>query len=803
MPTNPADGQPTPTSPSLPTTVGNPALGRFRDFLFHAKGGLGEVYRALDADLHRTVAVKRLQDRHADSPDSQRRFLLEAEVTARLEHPGVVPVYSISHDEQGRPSYSMRFIEGQTFAEAIAAYHTAIADRVAFRRLLQSFIHVCQTVAYAHSRGVIHRDLKPQNLMLGKFGETLVVDWGLAKVVGRSDAERLEGSEGTLQPVEGSGGETKMGTAVGTPAYMSPEQAAGRWDVITPASDVYSLGAVLYTLLTGRPPFAGGNWPELQQKIQRGDYPRPRKVRPDVPRPLEAVCLKAMAADPQERYSSAQALATDVERWLAAEPVSAFRDPLITKIARWARRNRTVASAAAALLIAAVVASAVGLVILGQKNQEIAAQRDAERKAKATAEAVNAFLTDDLLGQADPDRNGVDKKITVVELLHKAQEKIDNNNRFADQPETEATLRLTLGKTFFNLGVLPEAEKDLRRAVELRRQTPGLDRPETLAAQEALADFLNRGLYRYAEAEPLARQTWESRQRVLGPEHSDTLDSLDTYAQSLGSLGRKSEAADLLQQCLKARQRILGPKHPDTLTTMNNLAIVLGNLGRDSDGIELLREVLRIRKDEGAVPSEIISASFNLAMAQYRNGELTEADQILTQEIARSSQILGPTHPNTDRLRGLSVSVWIDEGYLEKAATRAAEVVALRRQIHVKFPPMTALALADLGRAQTMMGRFADAESNAAEASYLFKKNPPPDDYYAAWADCWYGVCLVGLARYEEAKPLLLDAEKRLRSNPLAPLRHRRLAVEQLIHLYEAWGQPEEAAKWKANLSPQ
>jgi serine/threonine-protein kinase len=340
---------------------------RFQILRPHARGGLGEIFVARDQELNREVALKEIQEGQAHDPDSRARFLREAKVTGGLEHPGVVPVYGLGSYPDGRPFYAMRLVKGDSLQEAIKGFHQAEgpgrdagARAMAFRRLLGRFVDVCNAVAYAHSRGVLHRDLKPGNVMLGPYGETLVVDWGLAKTVGRPEGVTAS-PEGTLRPASASdSAPTQAGAALGTPPFMSPEQAAGRVDQLGPASDVYSLGATLYCLLTGRAPFARGDVGEVLHKIQKADFPRPRQVKRNVPPALEAVCLKAMALRPEDRYPSARALADDIEHWLADEPVTAYREPWRVRSGRWVRRHKPAVAAAAAALVVAVVLGGLG-----------------------------------------------------------------------------------------------------------------------------------------------------------------------------------------------------------------------------------------------------------------------------------------------------------------------------------------------------------------------------------------------------------------------------------------------------------
>ena len=387
------------SSMSTPSPAGsNTRAAHFRVLRLHAKGGLGQVSVALDLELNREVALKEIQKRYADKKDSRARFILEAEITGGLEHPGIVPVYALGTDKDGRPFYAMRMIRGESLTEAIDKFHGRVRlqtvpsagsgpvrqagpcfDSLEFKKILRRLIDVCNALQYAHDRGVIHRDLKPSNIMLGKYGETLVVDWGLAKFLG-DDVEAGEiatlDQESTLKPGTGSAGlETIAGSAMGTPAYMSPEQAEGRLDLLGSASDVYSLGATLYCLLTGQSSMEGKDVGTVLKNVKHGNFARPRALQAGIPRSLEAICLKAMALKPKNRYASPRQLAEDMEHWLHDEPVRAWTEPWTVKTRRWVGRHRTLVTASAATILVAVVGLAISTVLLSAANEaERAAQ---------------------------------------------------------------------------------------------------------------------------------------------------------------------------------------------------------------------------------------------------------------------------------------------------------------------------------------------------------------------------------------------------------------------------------------------
>ncbi len=318
-----------------PGRVLNP-VERFRILRPHARGGLGLVSVAFDMELRREVALKELQGRFVNDRKSRARFLLEAEITGRLEHPGIVPIYGRGEYDDGRPFYAMRLIRGESLKAALTRLHRTTGDGRAdpgawnreFRRLLRRFLDVCNTVDYAHSQGIIHRDLKPDNVMLGAHGEALVVDWGLAKILGNLTIEtdfEIDSAFFEADDPSGDPDPTLIGRAVGTWQYMSPEQSGGRLDELGPRSDVYSLGATLYHLLTGQVPYRGVPRAEMASLIAAGACARPREVNEIVPAPLESICLKAMSPNAVDRHESARALGADLERWLDDEPIAAYR----------------------------------------------------------------------------------------------------------------------------------------------------------------------------------------------------------------------------------------------------------------------------------------------------------------------------------------------------------------------------------------------------------------------------------------------------------------------------------------------
>jgi WD40 repeat protein/serine/threonine protein kinase len=446
------------------------AHGSFQVLRPLARGGLGEVFVARDGSLNREVALKLILASQANDPQSKARFLLEAEITGGLEHPGIVPVYALGEDKDGRPFYAMRLVKGETLNERIRGQRRARSIRtrkLEFHQLLNHFVRVCHVVGYAHSRGVLHRDLKPANVMLGKFGETLVVDWGLAKAIERSgEIPATSKDELLLRPISGSSvHDTLHGIPLGTPQYMSPEQALGQLDRIGPASDVYSLGATLYCILTGRSPAAEvDNVGEVVRRVAQGDIPPARTVKPDVPETLDAICRKAMAVRPEDRYASALGLAADVESWLADLPVQGIRESLGQRLGRWERRHRNFIRVSGLALIALAtvsIAAAVGV--------NAARERAEERRRQA----VEISKIAEARKQESDRRQDALRRLTIRLTLDRGLSLLEDNDRRAGLLWIVRGLQSTLGESDpferairINLGAWSSSIHGLRDCLE-------------------------------------------------------------------------------------------------------------------------------------------------------------------------------------------------------------------------------------------------------------------------------------------------------------------------------------------------
>jgi serine/threonine protein kinase/formylglycine-generating enzyme required for sulfatase activity len=357
-------------SERMPSEESLTTNAHYQDLRAHAAGGLGAVSVAKDEQLLRDVAIKQLHSRHRENSLTLARFQREARLTARLEHPGIVPIYGMGVDDNGNPFYAMRYVHGETLREAIDRLHSH-PERwkspewfLELRKLLNRFISVCQTVQYAHSKGIVHRDIKPSNILMGEFGENLVIDWGSAKPVeDDSQADAHPQSSDRNLPVD----LTVSGALVGTPAYMSPEQATGEPIASDPALDIYSLGATLADVLTGQSPAPGKDATEVFERVRCGDLNYPRQVIHRIPSALDAICRCALQYEPRKRYSEARLLAEDVELWLAGEPVRVWIEPWWWQTARWVRRHRH-ASISATIVV--LIGAFIGVLAINWSTHE-------------------------------------------------------------------------------------------------------------------------------------------------------------------------------------------------------------------------------------------------------------------------------------------------------------------------------------------------------------------------------------------------------------------------------------------------
>ncbi len=639
-----AEGPREPTTTATGASEISPAAidaGRYRAIRFHAAGGLGAIFVAHDSELQREVALKLIKHEWASSAESRHRFALEAEITGRLEHPGIVPVYGFGHGSQsgegGRPFYTMRFIRGESLQSAIDRFHAADAAprdpgerALEFQKLLRGFLLVCETIAFAHSRGVVHRDLKPANIMLGAYGETLVVDWGLAKVLGATEPAAPDDDTLWTPAAAARLEQSIQGLARGSPAYMSPEQAEGRWDLVGPVSDIYSLGAVLYMLLTGQRAFDGRDLGEVFDKVRRGDFRPPRAVKASVPEALEAVCLKAMRVAPSDRYQSAQLFAADIEHYLADEPVSALVDRWPTRARRWLKRHRTFAASAGIGLLMTLLGLAGLSAVLRVKNTQLTTARQRAEQNFDLAHGAVKDLLDEVDGNPALRRPGT----------HRAQESL---------------LRVALKyyRDFLSSG---HDDPQLRREQAQAHRLVGQIVAEIGPPEQALTE------YRAAEA-ILAKLAASGATPEIAFARADIASRLALLEGQLGRL--EASRADFRQA--RERYERLVADHPRRAEFRWNLAclqLAEGEFTQDATLLEAARKAF----DETPGGATALPAEMQLALARtccalgaiYNlRGELTAAGTALRAPTTRSPRSVPRIKPGSRSSRLAGKSIWI------------------------------------------------------------------------------------------------------------------------------------------------
>jgi serine/threonine-protein kinase len=667
-----------PPAPAL-----RPAVSPYSTLQFHARGGLGEVFRARDEQLKRDVAIKLIQASRAGSAEGRLRFEREAEVTGRLEHPGIAPVHAAGQCEDGRPYYVMRFIGGETLGDAIRRYHRADTPTqnsgektIAFRDLLNRFVQVCNTIDYAHGRRVLHRDIKPSNVMLGPHGETLVVDWGLAKLYGNGNQERDHATP--AEPV--SPNLTATGSALGTPAFMAPEQLDGATGRLGPATDVYSLGATLYALLTGHAPSEGGDLASIQDRVRRGDFPRPREIHRAVPRALEAVCLKAMSLKPEDRYDSARILAHEIERWLADEPVTAWREPWKVRLVRWARRHRPRVVAATASLAALTLMLGVSTILLTRANERTRTQQRIAQQNLDESRRVVSDMFEKIIPRL-PDLKGMDE--VEREILERG---LTFYSGFVLTRSQSPAARYEFGRAYLQVGVIQDrlnqtqaAEQSLQEG-KATLESLVTEHPTESSYQETLASILDRlgQLYirtnRPAEAEHVMGRAL-ALDAELARRNPGDVKARSNLARSSYGLGRyydhnaRLDEAETAYQRAVAIQEALVSDHPEEAEYRSRLARSLYELGWVLDRRGRAEEALRMYERQvdlqeklvadyplnSAYKSRLTDSLSYLGALYGRRGRMTEAERAHQRAISIQEELV-EAHPGVfqhlDRLAG-------------------------------------------------------------------------------------------------------------------------------------------------------
>jgi len=746
-------------------------IGPYRILRELGHGGMGTVYLAARADeqFQKRVALKIIRS-GADSAEVVRHFKRERQILAGLDHPNIAKLLDGGATEDGLPYLVMEYIEGQPLLSYCDSLSLPIPER------LKLFQAVCAAVQYAHRNLVVHRDIKPGNVMVAADGSPRLLDFGIAKLVNPEVS-----------------GEAPTATAmVMTPEYASPEQARG--EVITTATDVYSLGVVLYELLTGHNPYrltsrqpldvlraVSEQEPEspstaidrteertapqgaapirvTPESVARTRGGTPEKLKRRLRGDLDNILMLALCKEPQRRYASVEAFSDDIRRYLDGLPVRARKPSLGYRAAKFVKRN-AVGVAASAVVLVLLVAFAVAMAL---QSARVARERDlaekertAAQRERETAQRVSAFLVD-LFKVSDPSE-ARGNTVTAREVLDKGADRIATELK--DQPEVRGTLMDTMGTVYVNLGLYDRAVPLLQEALATRRAALGNEHLDVARSLFNLAVVLRRR-GDYAGAEALHREALALRRKLLGNEHPDVARSLNNLGLVLTDTGDYAGAEAFYREALAMRRKLLGNQHRDVAATLSNLAIVLKQRGDYAGAEALYRDALAIvRQQLGNEHPDVALSLDNLADVLALKGDFAGAEAIFRETVPLLRKLLGSEHPSV----GVSL-------------INLADMLCLER-------------------------KPGEAEPLAREALAIFRKALPGGHAYIAEAESVLGGCLTLSQRYGEAEPLLLGSYPVLKAKTGERSPETRKALERIVRLYEARGQPARAAGYRAELA--